>query len=271
MLRQGAVCDRADEKQAFILKCTDSSDADNFLKIYNKINDLYRSWGDTSTLDVEISVKIAKGKVNYNRYILPITREYASDEAKMNQVIRAMEAPECMFDIARILHADRISAMVGFDHGSGGRKIYFYHGEKGFGYEFTDSSSCRLKVYSLVHKESYSDVWKCISSSLNSNVKREEAIRKIVPPEDWAEICEMKRFSANNKGTIYDISTYKSRQLQEISRYLLTLIDDLIEDCEKKKFITWIHRNTNIYLSWIGIGTGNGGETEITLYVRSEA
>lgn len=261
----------ANEKKSFILKCAEIRNEEKFLKIYNGINDLYHSWGETSDVDVEISVKVAGGRINYNRYILPITGEYASDDAKMDQVIRAMEAPECMSDIAMTLHADRVSAMVGFDYDSGGRKIYFYHGKKGFGYEFAYSQSCGLKVYSLVNKESYGDVLKGISKALKCSVKKEDALRKIVPPEDWAEVCEMKRFSVNDERTTYDISTYKSRQLQEIGDSLIILVEGLIEDDEKRKFIAWVSRNSSIYLYWIGIGAGKDGVTEITLYMRSEA
>lgn len=257
-------------KQAFLLKCADIIDKGRFLKIYDDINNLYRSWGEPFDVDVEVSVKVASGKVNYNRYILPITREHASDEAKMDQVMRAVDSPKYMFDIARTLHANRVSAMVGFDHNSDGRKIYFYHGEKGFGYEFKDSSACDLKIYRLVQRGNYRDVLKGICNTLNSDFKK-ESIRKIIPLEEWAEVCEMKRFSIDDKRTTYDISTYESRQLWEISSYLLILVEDLIEGDEKRKFISWLYRNTDIYLHWLGIGVGEDGETVITFYVRSEA
>ncbi len=259
------------KSRTFILKNANSDDYDGLLKLFNLMCQLYGIWGMSREPDIEMSVKIGKEKISYNRYAIPVVGAPAVTLNMIKKVLEGVDAPSQLLDVIKERHSKRIRMIVGYDYDSGGKRIYFHEGGQAYGYEFKDDSNFYVKNYTLVPKTDYPLVTKHFAQ-MGLQDEFIKTFLQILPFESWSQVCERKNPLVNKENMIgYHLSSSRKVTINEIGRNISKLMGLINTGLDKREFDLWLQKNEDSYLSWIGIAANKNSEAEVTLYIRPDA
>jgi len=259
------------KSKIFILKNVNSDDYNGLSALYNLMCELYKAWGTGIEPDIEMSVKIGKDKICYNRYAIPVVGTPAVTLNMIKRVLEGIDAPPQLLDVIKERHTRRIRMIVGYDYDSGGKRIYFNEGDEAYGYEFKDNLKFFTKRYILVHKTDYDKV---IAHLKQMGFQNEfiETFLQILPLEYWSQVCERTNPLVDKENVIgYHIYSSRKVMVGEFGSSLRKIMSLINVESDKRRFDLWLQKNEESYLSWTGIAADKNGQAEVTLYIRPDA
>ncbi len=255
----------------FILRNAISADTGRLLKLYDLIRALYDLWGVNNEPDIEMSVKIGKDKIHYNRYAIPVLGTPWVTLKMIEKILEGVEAPPQLLEVIQKRHTGRIRLIVGYDQDSGGKRVYFHEGDQAYGYEFKDHLNFYTKRYLLIEKADYHRVVEHFKQ-LGLKKMLIETLLDISPSENWSQICARTNPQVNKENVMgYHISSSPKIRLNETKDKLSKLPGLINTGLSDKDFDLWLKKNEHSYLSWLGIATDKNNQAEVTLYIRPDA
>jgi hypothetical protein len=265
------------KQRAFILDSIDPQNKDAILKIFDDISAVYHSWDPDIITDVEISVKITPEKINYNRYTIPIFKQYLINEKtrefdphKVDQILRIMEIPAGLYSQIMNFHVPKKEALIlGIDFDNNFKKIYFIDNltKELTYYGFINSTGYNCKFYRTINKNDYNIVLDTLKKTVNSNELLNNVL-KIMPYDNWFFVLDEKDFQTNEAGICYHMATLESHQISKIKEFLINILNYLSPKIDKQKFIWWLKKNLSHHLYVLSVGANKNNITEVTLYLR---